>query len=146
MNSPALQTQIDLAMKILTLTRRVLLSLLLLGGVLLFFVLEKLVLWRHCHAEDCEVHDGHDHQHEAQHAAHGHEAAAGGRLVILGDAFHNFVDGVLIASAFIESDALGLVAATAVIVHQIPQAVGDYLVLVHSGYRRARALASAARP
>jgi zinc and cadmium transporter len=62
-------------------------------------------------------------------------------MIVVGDAFHNFVDGVLIASAFIESHALGLVAATAVIVHQIPQAVGDYLVLVHSGYGRARALA-----
>ncbi len=102
-------------------------ALVVLLGILGFFVLEKLVIWRHSHGDEEPV-------------AHEHDHGRSGLMIVVGDAFHNFVDGVLIAGAFMQSDALGLVAATAVIVHQIPQAVGDYLVLVHSGYARARAL------
>ncbi len=101
-----------------------------LAGILGFFVLEKLVLWRHYHAEDFAAHrgDGHDH-------------GRSGTLILIGDSFHNFVDGILIAAAFMESTALGLVTATAVIAHEIPQEVGDFLILLHSGYSKARAFA-----
>lgn len=94
----------------------------LLGGILLFFVLEKLVLWRHCHTHDCEV----------------HESAAS--LVLIGDAFHNFVDGALIAAAVMTSIPLGVSAAIAVAAHEIPQETGDFAILLHAGYSRSRAL------
>ena len=109
----------------------------LLGGILLFFVLEKLLLWRHCHTEHCEVHD--PHQHAASHPGHDHGRS--GALIIVGDTVHNFVDGVLIAAAFLQSTELGIVAAIAIVAHEIPQEVGDFLILLHSGYSRARALA-----
>jgi zinc and cadmium transporter len=104
----------------------------LLAGILAFFVLEKLVLWRHCHMEECEAHDHH---------ADPHDHGRSGMLILVGDSFHNFVDGVLIAAAFMESTSLGIVTATAVIAHEIPQEVGDFLILLHSGYSRARAFA-----
>ena len=62
-------------------------------------------------------------------------------MILIGDSFHNFVDGVLIAAAFLQSTELGIVAAVAIIAHEIPQEVGDFLILLHSGYSRARALA-----
>ncbi|NTV12007.1 MAG: ZIP family metal transporter [Zoogloea sp.] len=108
----------------------------LLGGILLFFLLEKLVLWRHCHDEGCDGHEhghghGHDHDHE-----HGSSAGA---LIIVGDTFHNFVDGVLIAAAFLQGLPLGIVTALAMIAHEIPQEIGDFLILLHSGYSRGKA-------
>jgi zinc and cadmium transporter len=117
-----------------------------LGGILAFFVLEKLVLWRHCHVEDCEAHGSADadaaHGGRAPAAAPvGHDHGRSGLMILIGDGFHNFVDGVLIAAAFMESTALGLVTATAVIAHEIPQEVGDFLILLHSGYSKARAFA-----
>lgn len=102
-------------------------------GIFAFFVLEKLLLWRHCHTENCEVHDPHDHGR----TDHGRTGA----LIMVGDTVHNFVDGVLIAAAFLESTQLGLIAALAIIAHEIPQEVGDFLILLHSGYSRAKALA-----
>jgi zinc and cadmium transporter len=103
-----------------------------LAGILGFFVLEKLVLWRHYHADDLE-------SEGAPPAPHDHGRS--GLLILVGDGFHNFVDGVLIAAAFMESPALGVVTATAVIAHEIPQEVGDFLILLHSGYTKARAFA-----
>jgi zinc and cadmium transporter len=100
----------------------------ILGGIFGFFVLEKLLLWRHCHTENCEVHDAHDH-------------GRSGALIVVGDTVHNFVDGVLIAAAFLQSIELGVVTAVAIIAHEIPQEVGDFLILLHSGYSRLRALA-----
>jgi len=102
----------------------------ILAGIFAFFVLEKLLLWRHCHTENCEVHDRHEHDHSRS-----------GALIIVGDTVHNFVDGVLIAAAFLQSTELGIIAALAIIAHEIPQEVGDFLILLHSGYSRARALA-----
>jgi zinc and cadmium transporter len=104
----------------------------ILGGIFAFFVLEKLLLWRHCHTEHCEVHDQHG---SAQ------DQGRSGILIVVGDTVHNFVDGVLIAAAFLQSTELGIVTATAIVAHEIPQEVGDFLILLHSGYTRARALA-----
>lgn len=103
----------------------------LLGGILMFFVLEKLVLWRHCHHDHCEAHEPPTHTHD-----HGRS----GLMILIGDTFHNFVDGVLIAAAFMQSHELGLVTAMAIIAHEIPQELGDYLILLHSGYSRTKAL------
>ena len=94
----------------------------LLVGILLFFVLEKLVLWRHCHTHDCEVHDG------------------AVLPVIVGDGFHNFVDGAVIAAAAMTSIPLGITTAVAVTAHEIPQEVGDFAILLHAGYSRRKAL------
>lgn len=99
----------------------------LLAGVLTFFLLEKLVLWRHCH-------DGHGHRCEA----HTSSAAS---LVIVGDAFHTFVDGAIIAAAVLTSVPLGITTALAVAAHEIPQEVGDVAILLRAGYSRSRALA-----
>ena len=91
-------------------------------GMVLFFVLEKAVIWRHCHRRDCE--------------AHGQPA----QLILVGDALHNFVDGALIAAAFLTSIPLGVTASLAVIAHEIPQEIGDFAILLESGYSRRRAL------
>jgi zinc and cadmium transporter len=104
----------------------------ILGGIFAFFVLEKLLLWRHCHTENCEVHDPH---------AAAHDRGRSGLFIIVGDTIHNFVDGLLIAAAFLQSTELGIITALAIIAHEIPQEVGDFLILLHSGYTRARALA-----
>jgi len=106
-------------------------------GVLGFFLLEKLVLWRHCHHDECEAHgsaiEGHAHED-----GHRHPAATG-YLILVGDAVHNFVDGILIAAAFLTDVHLGVVTAIAVAAHEIPQEVGDFAILLHSGFTRSRA-------
>jgi zinc and cadmium transporter len=94
----------------------------LLGGIMLFFVFEKLVLWRHCHTHDCE--------------AHGMAAP----MVIVGDAFHNFLDGVVIGTAVRTSIPLGISTALAVATHEIPQELGDLAILLNAGYSRRKAL------
>jgi zinc and cadmium transporter len=95
----------------------------LLAGVMTFFLLEKLVLWRHCHdGQECEVH-----------------TSSAASLVIVGDAFHTFVDGALIAAAVLTSIPLGATTALAVAAHEIPQEVGDFAILLRAGYSRSRA-------
>lgn len=116
----------------------------ILAGILGFFVLEKLLIWRHCHYGSCEAHgdDGHsdDHAHSHGHS-HGHSnAKSAGTLIILGDSIHNFVDGVLIAAAFLTDVQLGIVTSLAVAAHEIPQEVGDFAILLDSGYSRGKAL------
>jgi zinc and cadmium transporter len=94
----------------------------LLFGILVFFMLEKLVLLRHCHTDECQIH------------------GAAAPLVIFGDAFHNFLDGAIIAAAVLTSVPLGVNTAIAVAAHEIPQEVGDVAILLASGYSRRRTL------
>lgn len=113
-----------------------------LAGILGFFVLEKLLIWRHCHFGECEAH-GDEHEHDGHGHGHGHAHAAAksaGSLIILGDSMHNFVDGVLIAAAFLTDVKLGIVTSLAVAAHEIPQEVGDFAILLQSGYSRSKAL------
>ena len=94
----------------------------LLAGILMLFVVEKLVLWRHCHTEDCDVHD------------------ASATLILIGGALHNLADGAVIAASVLISIPLGISTALAVAAHQIPQEVGDFAVLLNAGFSRRRAL------
>lgn len=98
-------------------------------GILGFFLLEKLLIWRHCHADHCETHS----------EEHFHQPA--GTLIVVGDAIHNFVDGILIAAAFLTDINLGIITSLAVAAHEIPQEVGDFAILLQSGYGRGKALA-----
>jgi zinc and cadmium transporter len=119
----------------------------LIAGIALFFVLEKFLLWRHCHDDHCDEHtvseDGHPaaHGHAPEHVHDRARRSASGALVLVGDALHNVLDGVLIAAAFLTDVHLGLVTAVAIMAHEIPQEVGNFAVLLHSGMSRARALA-----
>jgi zinc and cadmium transporter len=108
----------------------------ILAGILVFFLLEKLVLWRHQHApqwgETPRSQPGHGHEHD-----HGRS----GIMIMVGDTVHNFVDGVLIAAAFMADVQLGIVTALAIIAHEVPSEVGDFVILLHSGYSQRQALA-----
>lgn len=124
------------------------LGLTILVGLLSFFLLEKMVLWRHCHSNHCEVHtpdiieeDTHSHPHNHSHATgHDDKKDVSGSLIIIGDAIHNLVDGVLIAAAFMTDIHLGVVTALAVAAHEIPQEVGDFAILLNSGFSRSKAM------
>ncbi len=113
----------------------------LIAGIALFFVLEKFLLWRHCHDDHCDEHTvgEHHHGHTDQHDQARRKAS--GSLVLIGDALHNVLDGVLIAAAFLTDLHLGIVTALAIMAHEIPQEVGNFAVLLHSGVSRRRALA-----
>lgn len=91
-------------------------SAVVLAGMVAFFGLEKFLLWRGCHKTECEVH------------------SSAGPLILVGDAFHNLVDGIVIAAAFLSSVPLGMAAAMAVIAHEVPQEVGEFAILLDSGY------------
>ena len=92
-----------------------------LAGIIFFFLLEKLVIWRHCHDGECEVH------------------STAGPLILFGDAFHNFVDGIVIAAAFLTNTTLGVATALAVIAHEVPQEIGDFAILLDGGYSKQKA-------
>jgi zinc and cadmium transporter len=113
-------------------------------GLLSFFLLEKMVLWRHCHSRHCAVHTpGDAHASNDFHAvAHSHdnEKDVSGSLIIIGDSIHNLVDGVLITAAFLTDLHLGIVTSLAVAAHEIPQEVGDFAILLNSGFKRKKAL------
>jgi zinc and cadmium transporter len=97
-------------------------------------------LWRHCHAEECEVHDRLPGVAAIAAApAHSHDNGRSGMMIMLGDTFHSFVDGILIAAAFMADVQLGIVTAIAIIAHEIPQEAGDFLILLNSGYSRRQA-------
>jgi zinc and cadmium transporter len=128
----------------------------ILAGILGFFVLEKLVLWRHNHDHAGQAEAAiaaharaHDHTHAHAHPAHEHHhdkhAIPTGRetsawMIIIGDGFHNFTDGLAIAAAFMADFKLGVVTSVAIIAHELPQELGDFVVLLHSGFSKARAL------
>ena len=105
----------------------------LLIGLLFFFLLEKAELYRHGHH-----HEGDEHHHH--HGFDQHQAGRGGWTVLLGDSVHNFCDGIIIAAAFLADTRLGVVTSLAIIAHEIPQEVGDYIVLLNAGLSRGRAL------
>lgn len=120
----------------------------LLGGIALFFVLEKLVLWRHCHEDDCETHapepvpqpaHSHGHVHGHVHDLHDPHHRAPGVMIIFGDTLHNALDGVLIAAAFLIDVNLGIMTGLAVLAHEVPSEVGNFAIMLHSGMSRARA-------
>ncbi len=96
----------------------------LLGGIVTFFILEKLVIWRHCHIDDCEVHHG-----------------SAAPLILIGGGVHTFADGAIIAAAVMTSVPLGLSTALAVVAHEIPHEISDFAILLGAGYSRSRALA-----
>jgi zinc and cadmium transporter len=152
-------------------------------GILLFFALEKLVIWRHCHGDHCEVHAVHTEDQCPDNSSpentnnkntvnntvietpalqtkyraassgmqtasmlktthsHDHAHERSGMMIMVGDTFHNFVDGILIASAFMVDVKVGIVTSIAIIAHEIPQEVGDFLILLHSGYSKKQAFA-----
>jgi zinc and cadmium transporter len=105
----------------------------LLLGLLFFFLLEKAELYRHGHHHEGDGHEHHHHYDEEQ-------AGRGGWAVLVGDSFHNFCDGVIIAAAFLADVRLGVMTAVAIVAHEIPQEVGDYIVLLNAGFSRGRAL------
>ncbi|HTP71088.1 MAG TPA: ZIP family metal transporter [Burkholderiaceae bacterium] len=105
----------------------------LLLGLLFFFLLEKAELYRHGHHHEGDGHEHHQHYDEEQ-------AGRGGWAVLVGDSIHNFCDGVIIAAAFLADVRLGWLTALAIVAHEIPQEVGDYIVLLNAGFTRARAL------
>ena len=107
-----------------------------LAGILFFFVLEKLLLWRHHHHHSAE--EQAEAEEEMRHTGHDHGRS--GWMIVFGDSFHNFTDGVIIAGAFLADVKLGVVTSLAIIAHEIPQEIGDFLVLLHSGFGRRRAL------
>lgn len=111
-----------------------------LAGILAFFLLEKAALWRHHHGNG---HGEHAHEHHAPHVHHRVSAPNRrvGSLIVIGDGFHNFVDGILIAAAFLADVRLGITTTLAIIAHEIPQEVGDFMLLLHSGYSKMKALA-----
>jgi zinc and cadmium transporter len=107
----------------------------LLGGLLFFFLLEKAELYRHGHH-----HEGDDPHHQHHHGFDAEQAGRGGWSVLVGDSIHNFCDGIIIAAAFLADFQLGVVTSVAIIAHEIPQEVGDYIVLLNAGFSRAKAL------
>ncbi|MDR2450196.1 MAG: ZIP family metal transporter [Candidatus Accumulibacter sp.] len=114
----------------------------LLGGILCFFLLEKIALWRHAHhgAGDDDSHAGDDACEDHAHSHHHAAAREGALAILIGDGFHNFVDGLLIAGAFLANPALGWSTTLAIIAHEVPQEAGDFAVLLSAGWTRARAL------
>ena len=93
-----------------------------LAGIVIFFILEKLVIWRHCHDVECDMH------------------GVAGPMILIGDAFHNATDGLVIAASFLSSLPIGLAAGISIIAHEIPQEVGDFAILLHGGYPKRKAL------
>lgn len=105
----------------------------LLAGLLFFWLLEKVELFRHVHHHEG---DGHDHHHHFD----AEQAGRGGYAVLVGDGVHNFCDGVIVAAAFLVDPWLGALTTLAILLHEVPQETGDFIVLVNAGFTRRRAL------
>jgi len=94
----------------------------ILAGIVIFFILEKLVVWRHCHNKKCEIH------------------GIAGPMLLIGDAFHNATDGLVIAASFLSSITIGLAAGISIITHEVAQEIGDFAILIHGGYPKNKAV------
>ncbi len=111
-------------------------------GLLAFFLLEKLVLWRHCHSAHCEAHAIESHStpdHDHHHAKVVIDSSSSGSLIVIGDILHSFVDGVLIAAAFMTDILLGVVTSLAIAAHEIPQQISNFIVLLQGGRKTKKA-------
>ncbi|GBE16217.1 zinc transporter ZupT [bacterium BMS3Abin15] len=98
-------------------------SLYILGGIIVFFILEKFIHWRHCHEIACD-----NHPHVMS------------KMILVGDTLHNFIDGIIIAASYLVSIPVGIATTIAVVLHEIPQEIGDFGSLVYGGYTRVKAL------
>lgn len=94
----------------------------ILGGILFFFIMEKIVIWRNCRDKKCEVHSN-----------------ASGPIILIGDSFHNLTDGIVIAAAFLTGFNIGLVAGITIIIHELSQETADFGILLHAGYSKKKA-------
>lgn len=108
-------------------------------GLLAFFLLEKLVLWRHAHGHAAHSQQREETEHD--HALHGNDSGRTGFMILIGNSVHSFCDGIVIAAAFLADDALGVATTLAIVAHAVPQQVGDFAVLRHSGFARRKAFA-----
>ena len=93
-----------------------------LGGLVFFFIIEKLVIWRHCHDAECVA-----------------TGEAAGPIILIGDAFHNFIDGIVIAASFLINFTFGIAISLSVIAHELPQEVGDLAILIDKNYSKKKA-------
>lgn len=100
-----------------------LISIYILSGIIVFFMMEKFLHWRHCHEVDCE-------EHPRQFSY----------IILVGDSLHNFIDGTIIAASYLISIPVGIATTIAVIFHEIPQEIGDFGSLIYGGFTRAKAL------
>ncbi|MFX1365390.1 MAG: ZIP family metal transporter [Promethearchaeota archaeon] len=98
-----------------------LIMLIVLIGIIIFFLLEKTVIWHHCHDEECKIQN------------------AAGPILLIGDTIHNFMDGIVIAASFLISINMGIIVSFSVITHEIPQEIGDFAILIDSGYSKKKA-------
>ena len=105
-----------------------------LAGIVFSFVIEKIIHWRHCH--ELPGHECHDHDHLHDHHHHHHV----GVMALIGETVHNFIDGIIVAAAFMVSPAVGISTTIAIVFHEIPHEIGNFAVLLHSGFSRLRAL------
>lgn len=92
-----------------------------LAAFIIFFLIEKILHWRHCHKKDCSIHTF-------------------GHMNLFGDAVHNFIDGIIIAASFVVSIPLGITTVLAIALHEIPQEIGDFGVLIYAGFEKKKAL------
>ncbi|UCB58030.1 MAG: ZIP family metal transporter [Thermoplasmatales archaeon] len=90
-------------------------------GFIIFFILEKVLHWRHCHKGSCDVHTFH-------------------YMNLIGDSIHNFIDGLIIAASFVTSTELGFTTTVAIAAHEIPQEIGDFGVLIYGGFEKKKAI------
>lgn len=102
---------------------RIIPSILILLGILLFFVLEKIMHWRHCHEKPCENHPHHF-----------------SYMILIGDTIHNFIDGLVIGASYLAGNSIGIATTLAVVLHEIPQEIGDFGSLIYGGFSRWKAL------
>ncbi|MDP4007559.1 MAG: ZIP family metal transporter [Candidatus Peregrinibacteria bacterium] len=107
-------------------------SISILAGIVIFFVIERFIHFQHCHhieeIQNCD---------SSHHEPHVHVFA---KMNLIGDSVHNFIDGMVIAASFIVSKEVGIATTLAVVLHEIPQEIGDFAVLIHGGFTRTRAL------